>query len=148
LTSKYNRRGVGVLWLAVSPMLCFFFSPFVVAQQTGPVTDMGFSAWDAVDDGDCEDRITFLGAKKVLVESGAYAAIKSYKLERERRTDFYTLRFRTKSRNIQLNCSGNRGIVIGQEHGTYIKFNDTVDEMTFYSAPYNQSNFNLKFKKH
>ena len=108
---------------------------------------MGFSVWDAVNDRDCEDRITLLGASEVLVESGKHAAIKSYKLERQRRTAFYTLRFRTKSRNKEPNCSGNRGVVVGQEHGTYIKFNDAGDEMTFYSAPDAQSNFNLRFRK-
>jgi hypothetical protein len=128
-------------------MLGVFFSSSIVAQQTVQISDMGFSVWDAVNEGDCEDRITFLGADEVLIESGEHAAIKSYKLEPQRNTDFYTLRFRTKSRNKQLNCSGNRGVVVGQEHGTYIKFNDAVDEMTFYSAPDDESNFNLRFKK-
>lgn len=138
---------MGALRLVVSAFLIGIVPPSVVAQNSGAIPDVTLTVWDAVKVGKCQDRMTFLNDKEVLVESGDHAAIKTFKLERERRTGFYTLRFKTKSRNKELNCAGNRGVVAGQEHGTYIKFNAAADEMTFYSAPDNAANFNLIFKK-
>lgn len=133
--------------LVVIAYVGFAISSMAVAQEAGEDIDISLSVWDAVKAGDCQDRMTFLNDEEVLVESGGHAAIKSYELERERRTGFYVLRFETKSRNKELNCAGNQGVRAGQEHGTYIMFNDTADEMTFYSEPDPNSNFNLVFKK-
>lgn len=121
--------------------------PIVYAQQAQQVTELSLSVWDAVDVTDCQDRMTFLSVDEVLVESGSHTSIKSYKLVRERRSDFYSLRFNTKSRNKQPTCAGKLGTVAGQDHGTYIKFNEAATEMTFYSAPENGANFNLIFKR-
>lgn len=141
---KFDRRRFGVLCIAVCAAYFLFFSSSTFAQKE---PDMNLSVWDAVREGDCADTITFLNDKEVLVESGAHQSIKSYKLRRVGRQGFYSLQFKTKFRNKELNCAGTRGVTVGQEHGTYLRFNETINEMMFYSAAEDDAGRNLRFRK-
>lgn len=147
LKVKLIRSQLRLLLTAVIWSCAAIYMPSAVAQDLGAKPNMGFSVWDREFDSDCVYRMTFLGEEDMLLESGGQVAIKDYRIRRYGRTGFYTLSLKTTSHNKQVNCDGEQGFGVGQKHGTYIKFNEAADTMTFYSEPNNSGRPTVVFKR-
>ncbi len=109
--------------------------------------EMGFSVWEVVNDNECRARITFLGAREFLFESGEQVATKSYKIKPFGKKGFHKFHMRTTSHNGEVNCAGKLGAGLGDRQDTFILFNDALNEMTFYGAPKPDASFNIIFRK-
>ena len=115
--------------------------------HTASAEDMGFTIWEVDNEQECRARITFLGSKEFLFESGEQVATKSYKIKPFGKKGFHKLHMRTTSHNGKPNCAGTIGVNVGDRQDTFIKFSQEQDEMTFYSAPKPDASFDITFKK-
>lgn len=119
----------------------------ISSTTTAIAQKMGFSVWEVVNDNECRARITFLGAREFLFESGEQVATKSYKIKPFGKNGFHKFHMRTTSHNGESNCAGKIGAGLGDRQDSFILFNDTKTEMTFHGAPKPEASFNIVFRK-